>query len=154
MKFPFFSETPLWLVLVHWYGLLLIAIFELLHNGDGWLAALPWGHWSQALAAGWRNGQLSAGALFLLYLNVLMLASGLLLLYVFVKVLAANRWHEVAPHGLSSRPAPTADAPVRQAIAETVDGGVMQKPEVVALVSHFREQLKRIAVAGTGTHRR
>lgn len=154
MKFPYFSETPLWVILVHWYGLLLIAIFELLHDGDAWLAALPWGHWPHALAAGWLNGQLSAGALFLLYLNVLMVASGLLLLYVFVKVLAANRWHEVEPDGLSNRPAPPADAPVRQAINEAVDSGVMQKPEIVVLVSHFREQLKRIAGAGPRTHRR
>jgi len=150
MRFPVFSEMPLWLVLVHWYGLLLIALFELLHAGDGWLTVLPWSHWPQVLAAGWRSGQLSAGALFLLYLNVLMLVSAVLLLYVLVRVLAANRSHEAAPPVPENLQHTSAVQLTPQAARGEAGDGVLQKPEVVALVIHFREQLKKVAGAGRG----
>jgi hypothetical protein len=145
---------PLWLVLLHWYGLLLIALFELLHAGDGWLTALPWSHWPQALAAGWRSGQLSAGALFLLYLNVLMLVSAVLLLYVLVRVLAANRSHEAAPPATENLQHTSAMHPTAQAARGEAGDGLLQKPEVVALVIHFREQLKKIAGAGHSRRQR
>jgi hypothetical protein len=154
MRFPVFSEAPLWLVLVHWYGLLLIALFELLHAGDAWLVALPWNDWPQVLAAGWRSGQLPAGALLLLYLNGLMLTSALLLVYVFVRVLAANRQprREAQPANANLPEASPAE-PTSAARAEAA-GDLWQNPEIAALVSRYRAQLKRITVAGAGAQRR
>ena len=109
-----------------------------------------WSHWPQVLAAGWRSGQLSAGALFLLYLNVLMLVSALLLLYVLVRVLAANRSHEAAPPVPENLQHTSAVQLTAQAARGEAGDGVLQKPEVVALVIHFREQLKKVAGAGRG----
>lgn len=150
MKFPVLSETPLWLVLVHWYGLLLIALFELLHLGDAWLASLPWSNWPQVLAAGWRSGQLPSGALILLYMNGLMVASAVILLNVFVRLLALNRPREAVPRTPETPP----DVPGADQAAQALHGEagrcLMQNPEVVALVGQFREQLRRISVARTG----
>lgn len=153
-------EVSLWVVLVHWYALGLLILFEYTHAGSGWLADLPWDYWFEELVDGLGGGKLSAGTLLLFLLYALMTVSAVVLTYIFAKISvhAISELYRKRKNGLKSSDsqslrsasvAAIATVPTVAEVAEVEDTDIraflIERPELEARIENFRSQMRKVS---------
>ena len=153
-------EVSLWVVLVHWYALGLLVLFEYTHTGSGWLADLPWDHWFEELVDGLGGGKLSAGTLLLFLLYALIMLSAVVLTYIFAKISvhAIAELYRKRKNGLKSSDAPSltsasvAAIPTVADVAEVAEvedtdirAFLIERPELEARIENFRSQMRKVS---------
>lgn len=150
-------EVSLWVVLVHWYALGLLVLFEYTHAGSGWLADLPWDYWFEELVDGLGGGKLSAGTLLLFLLYALITLSAVVLTYIFAKISvhAISELYRKRKNGLKSSDSQSltsssvAAIPKVADVAEVEDTDIsaflIERPELEARIENFRSQMRKVS---------
>ena len=156
-------EVSLWVVLVHWYALGLLIIFEYTHAGPGWLVDLPWDYWFEEVVDGLGGGKVQAGTLLLFLLYALITVSAVVLTYIFAKISvhAISELYRKRKNGLKSSDSqsltsasvaavPTvADMAEIANVAEVADTDIRaflnERPELEARIENFKSQMRKVS---------
>lgn len=153
----------MWVVLVHWYALGLLVLFEYTHAGSGWLADLPWDYWFEELVDGLGGGKLRAGTLLLFLLHALITLSAVVLTYIFAKISVhvISELYRKRKNGLKSSDAQSLTSASAAAVAviptvadvaevaEVEDTDIraflIERPELEARIENFRSQMRKVS---------
>ena len=147
----------MWVVLVHWYALGLLVLFEYTYAGSGWLADLPWDYWFEEFVDGLGSGKVSAGTLLLFLLYALITLSAVVLTYIFAKISvhAIAELYRKRKNGLKSSDARSLTSASFAAISTVADVAevedtdmrafLIERPELEARIENFRSQMRKVS---------
>ncbi len=147
----------MWVVLVHWYALGLLVLFEYTYAGSGWLADLPWDYWFEEFVDGLGSGKVSAGTLLLFLLYALITLSAVVLTYIFAKISvhAIAELYRKRKNGLKSSDAQSLTSASFAAISTVADVAevedtdmrafLIERPELEARIENFRSQMRKVS---------
>ena len=143
-------EVSLWVVLAHWYALILVIVFECAHSGTGWIAEVPRDFWLAEVVDGLAGGKVQAGGLLVFFLYALITVSALVLAYIFAKV-SANAIGTLKHKADLKITAAGSATPSAVAAADDSDIGTLlvTRPELQAHIENFRNQMRKVSgIAG------
>ena len=139
-------EVSLWVVLAHWYALILVIVFECTHSGTGWIAEVPRDFWFAEVVDGLAGGKVQAGALLVFCLYALITVSALVLAYFFAKI-AANALGTLKRKADLKITAAGSATPSSVAEADDSDIGTLlvTRPDLQAHIENFRNQMRKVS---------
>ena len=139
-------EFSLWVVLAHWYALILVIVFECTHSGTGWIAEVPMDYWLAEVVDGLAGGKVQAGALLVFCLYALITVSALVLAYFFAKI-AANALGTLKRKADLKITAAGSATPSSVAAADDSDIGTLlvTRPDLQAHIENFRNQMRKVS---------
>jgi len=143
-------EVSLWVVLAHWYALILVIVFECTHSGTGWIAEVPRDFWLAEVVDGLAGGKVQAGGLLVFFLYALITVSALVLAYIFAKI-AANAIGTLKRKADVKITAAAPATPSAVAAADDSDIGTLlvTRPDLQAHIANFRNQMRKVSgIAG------
>ena len=143
-------EVSLWVVLAHWYALILVIVFECTHSGTGWIAEVPRDFWFAEVVDGMAGGKVQAGGLLVFFLYALITVSALVLAYIFAKV-SANAIGTLKHKADLKITAAGSATPSAVAAADDSDIGTLlvTRPDLQAHIENFRNQMRKVSgIAG------
>lgn len=143
-------EISLWVVLAHWYALILVIVFECTHSGTGWIEEVPRDFWLAEVVDGLAGGTVQAGDLLVFCLYALITVSALVLAYIFAKI-AANAIGTLKRKADVKITAAAPATPSAVAAADNSDIGTLlvTRPDLQAHIENFRNQMRKVSgIAG------
>ena len=143
-------EVSLWVVLAHWYALILLIAFECTHSGTGWITEVPRDFWLAEVVDGLAGGKVQAGGLLVFFLYALITVSALVLAYIFAKI-SANAIGTLKRKADLKITAAGSATPSAVAVADDSDIGTLlvTRPDLQAHIANFRNQMRKVSgIAG------
>ena len=141
-------EVSLWVVLAHWYALILVIVFECTHSGTGWIAEVPWDFWLADVVDGLVGGKVQAGALLVFCLYALITVSALVLAYIFAKI-SANAIGTLKRKRKADLKITAAGSATPSAVAAADDSDIgtllVTRPDLQAHIENFRNQMRKVS---------
>ena len=148
MKAPRISATSLWLLLILWHGFALLLLIELAHTRVGWISASTWDWSFREITRGLSRGNISAGAILLLYFYTLMAVTAMLLTYALVQVLAqfiGEGWAGNRVRISISVREPAKREPDAKTDESELGELMNARPELEERIANFRSQIKKVS---------